>query len=149
MRVTGHLGHRCYCDISCMEPSVRHLVVRHRVGESSCLLSHDLRCCGGVGSDLLWDSGVGSNLLWDSSVGRSCSIGQSRLSILLSVNCSWCSCSYSYWGSDCLRDWVNVAVLVEVLGEALQVDGGETARGLNEVSVCGGERTKLGTLVEM
>ena len=95
-------------------------------------------------------------MLWDGSVGRSCSIGQSRLSILLSVNCSWCSCSYSYWssclhhwGSDCLRDWVNVAVLVEVLGEALEVDGGETAGGLNEVSVRGGQRTKLGTLVDM
>ena len=141
---------------------VSHLVVchlvRNSVGDSSrCLVRHDLRCCSGssVGDDLL---------LWD-GVGRSCSIGQSRLEVVslsccilgsrlscilnsrlrncilvLSVNCSRCCCNLHCRGN-CLRHWVDVAVLVEVLGEALEVDGGEAAGGLDEVSMGGGEWT--------
>ena len=142
-------GHRCHGYISrvqlhCIsqvDPGVSHLVVSHLVvchlvSVGDRCLSHDLRCSGGVGSDLLWDG-----------VGRSCSIGKSRLSVLLlRVNCRGCSCHHC-WG-DCLRYWVDVAVLVEVLGEALEVDGGEAARGLDEVSVGRGEWAKLGTLVD-
>ena len=40
---------------------------------------------------------------------------------------------------NCLRNWVDVAVLVEVLREALKVDGGETSRSLDEVSMGRGE----------
>ena len=134
MCMTSHSGHRRHCHISrsgCIsqvEPGVRHLMVshlvRHCVGDRC--LSHNLRCSGSVGSNLLWDG-----------IGRSCSIGKSRLSILLCVNC--CSrCSSHHW-SNCLRDWVDVAVLVEVLGEALEVDGGKTSRGLDEVPMGRGE----------
>ena len=88
---------------------------------------------------------IGSNL-WD-GVGRSSSssIGKSRLVLsILSVNCCGCSCHHRC----CLGHWVDVAVLVEVLGEALEVDGGEAARGLDEVSVGRGEWAELGTLVD-
>ena len=130
-------GHRCHGHcVSQVDPGVCHLVVSHLVSVGDRCLSHDLRCSsGGVGSDLLWDG-----------VGRSCSIGKSRLSVLLRVNCRGCSCHHC-WG-DCLRYWVDVAVLVEVLGEALEVDGGEAARGLDEVSVGRGEWAELGTLVD-
>ena len=143
VRMSSHCHCRSHCDLV-----LCHLV-RHSVGDSSrCLVSHNLRCsCGGS---------VGDNLLlWD-GVGRSCSIGQSRLKVsccilsrlscILVLGVNRCCCNLHR--GNCLRHWVDVAVLVEVLGEALEVDGGEAAGGLDEVSMGGGEWTKLGTLVD-
>ena len=130
---------------------VSHLLVRHLM-VSHLLVSHleyDLLASHRVGDRSLWCpiaimvsyhllrwSSEGSNLLWD-DVGRSVGKGKSRL---VRVNCC------HHWGI-CLRYWVDVAVLVEVLGEALMVDGDETTRGLDEVSMGRGEWTHLGTLV--
>ena len=112
---------------------VRHLVVRQRVGDRC--LSHHLR-----------GSSIGGHLLWD-GVARSCGIGYGRLvmSILRRVNCRRC-CNCHRGHSLCHR--VDVAVLVEILGEALEGDGGEATRGLDKVSVGRGERTQLRTFVD-
>ena len=114
---------------------VRHLVVRQCVGDRC--LSHYLRSSSSIGSHLLWDG-----------VARSCGIGYGRLvmSILSRVNCCRCCC-HCHRGH-CLRHWVDVAVLVEVLREAFEGDGGEATRGLDKVSVGRGERTQLGTFVD-
>ena len=111
--------------------NMRYVLVRHREGDRC--LSHSIAIL--VRHHLGWSS-KGSNLLWD-DVGRSIGKGKSRL---VRVNCC------HHWGI-CLRYWVDVAVLVEVLGEALMVDGDETTRGLDEVSMGRGEWAHLGTLV--
>ena len=108
------------------------MLASHRVGDRSLWCPIAIM----VSYHLRWSS-EGSNLLWD-DVGRCIGKGKSRL---VRVNCC------HHWGI-CLRYWVDVAVLVEVLGEALEVDGGEAAGGLDEVSMGGGEWTQLGTLVD-